>query len=122
MKINVFQKKNGELMIFINDDAKKSFNQKAKAIGISDDLFTSKLTDGQKNLLGRFFKLFDSSHAIEFTGNAEAYTEQKVDLACGLTLFITDVATVGGQRVESDGAYLLHGNKLLYLGEEYEVD
>lgn len=116
MKIytNVYEKRNGDLMIYVNGSNKVS-------LGISDRLYRTKLTNGQRNVLSAFFKCLNTIEPI-YTGelNFDNHTEKKAFLdQKEYALFITDIANIAGLKVEEDGAYLyeLRSKKLFKLSD-----
>lgn len=108
--INPYFKKDGKLMVYVN-----KFNDSSRvSLGISDRVYTSKLTDGQNKLLNNFLKAINEAEPIcDFSdeqGNSHA--EPKAKLDCGVCVFITDVANVGGVKVGEDGMYFSKNGKL----------
>ncbi|PAF41032.1 hypothetical protein [Helicobacter sp. 11S02629-2] len=103
-------------MIYLND-----YDRKVN-LGIAERVYTSKLTKGEKNLLERFYEALNTlKPAIDNFKELEPHTEDKQELDCG-TLYITDIATVAGNKVGADGAYLAYDDKLFSLEFLREVD
>lgn len=116
MKINLYKKNNGEMMIYLNDYAKNV------SLGVGERVFTSKITKGQKGLLNRFFQgLKELEPTIKDFKECEAHAEPKADLAFDLKLFVTDIAKVAGNDVGADGAYLAYENNLYSISEFNEI-
>ena len=99
-----YRKKNGEIMFYINASNGVSF-------GVGTQVFTTKMTKGQWNAVNEMREAFEE-HAVDFTGDIAAHTEEKQKLEFGYTLLITDMATVGGMSVGDDGAYLVRDSKI----------
>lgn len=110
MNVKVYRKKDNSIMIYVN-------GSNGVSVGIGENVFTSKLTNGQNNALKEFFNKLNEIKGIDFKGSYEAHKEDKNKLDFDILLFITDIANVGGQTVESDGAYIVYKNKLLNLAE-----
>lgn len=115
IKVNLYRKKNGDVMLYIND------YERRVSFGISDRVFTSKMTKGQKNLWDRFIDKLDNVEPVirDFV-EKEEHKEEKSALDFGITLYITDTANVAGHNVEMDGGYFLINNNLysIYLFNE----
>jgi len=85
--------------------------------------YLADLTEGQRDLLANLPTYFENRMPwvlpIGAIPRFEAHTEDKTRLGDFGDLYITDVATVGGVSVGSDGAYLFHAGKL-YAIDEFE--
>lgn len=57
-----YAKKDGTMMIFVNDDYSKNKNQRAKSLGISQRVYTTQMTEGQWNLWNKVKEDFDKSN------------------------------------------------------------
>lgn len=108
MNLKLYRKQNGQIMIYAN-------GSNGVSVGISDTVYTSKFTKGQKNTWDEFWQYLNESEKIEFTGDFNNHTEDKVILDNNLKLMITDIAMCGGQKVDTDGAYLLYKNQLIKI-------
>lgn len=116
LKVSPYKKKNGDVMLYVNDYSKKV------SVGISDRVYSTKLTKAQKNVLGEFFeKLNDSAPIIKDFHEVESHSEQKFVLDLGITIYITDRANVAGNAVGADGLYLEKAGKLYSAAELNEV-
>lgn len=105
----VYRKRDGSIMLYINND-------RGVSLGISERVFTSKLSNGQEKLLYSWLEAIDNDeNARDFNGNFDAHTEDKAHLDFDINLYITDVATVCGQSVGSDGAYITRKGKIITL-------
>lgn len=103
LKVSPYKKKNGDVMLYVNDYSKKV------SVGISDRVYSTKLTKAQKNVLGEFFeKLNDSAPIIKDFHEVESHSEQK---------FVLD----SGNAVGADGLYLEKAGKLYSAAELNEV-
>jgi hypothetical protein len=110
-----YLRRDGTAMFFLNNDRKVSVGCSPGA----EYCPSTKLTAGQKNLINAAVRAFADS-ALPFTGSVEAHAEGKS--VCGRwTLLLTDVGSVGGMAVESDGAYLVRDGKILRCGEWIET-
>lgn len=111
-----YRKKNGELMLYINNDRKVSIGVTEKdGFGLSKNI-----TQGQRKLIDSALAVFHQN-AFDFTGNLDLHKEEKVQ--CGpYTLVITDIAEIGGQNVQSDGAYIVRENKYLPCGQWFKEE
>lgn len=109
----LYRKKNGELMIYINA-SNESYG--ALNVGVSDKVYTSKMSKPQKTLLNKWFENFQNlSPVIEDFKELETHKEDFSVLDMGLKIFITDAALVAGNKVNGDGAYISYENKLFSL-------
>lgn len=95
MKIKTYTRRDGFMMIYINDDASKNRYQQAKAIGIAEDCYTSKWTNGQKNLYAQFIEALNASEVkidenqiIETNFLALAIELHTVQTAAGIQYFV----------------------------------
>jgi hypothetical protein len=121
IRINTYQKKDGSLMIYINNDRRVS-------IGISADRgfspYGNGSTQGQRNLWDAFWSLVQT--AEQFTGDLSTHDEPGFcavrQLAEGIALAGTDVCNIGGHKVGSDGSYVVVRGRILHCGTSYEVD
>lgn len=109
-----YRRRDGSIMIYLNND-------RGVSIGISQEHgfgALTKMTPGQRKLLDAAKGAF-MQHAKPFSGDLAAHTEDKAE--CGpYTLAVTDVATIGGQSVGSDGAYVVRDGLILRCGEWME--
>ena len=117
MKINfnTYSKKNGELMLYINRSNKVS-------VGITEAGFSPysrRTTQGQRNAFNAAIDVV-AEHGKPFTGDLSKHDENGycAPVECGpFTIVGTDVATIGGMSVGSDGGYVICDNKILPQGE-----
>ncbi len=102
IKVNPYRKKNGDVMLYIND------YERRVSFGIIDRVYTTKMTQGQKNLWQRFNEKIQSVEPtiVDFK-EKETHTEGKYNLDFGITLYITDTANIAEHNVEMDGLYPL---------------
>lgn len=115
IKINPYLKRNGELMLFINND-------RGVSIGDSGRIFTSKLTNGQNKLLDKLSDFFDAAEYV-YEGQLDFDSHKEKKALCDIGhLFLTDTATVAGINVGSDGVYLYRKNRLYNLNQSVEVE
>lgn len=117
LSIKPYKKKNGEFMLFINGSNNVS-------VGISDRVYTSKFTKGQKNVWSAFFKALEEVEPVikDFKELSEHEgISQKLDN--GIKMYITDNANVAGNRTGVDGLFLSYENKLYntldFSGKEF---
>ena len=111
-----YRKKDGELMLYINGDNRVS-------VGISEGRgfspYGKHTTKGQRNLYDAAMRALRDTPPV-YEGDLGEHAEESVELDIG-TLFVTDIATVGGVNVGADGAYLYAENKLYnlaYIGKK----
>jgi hypothetical protein len=113
LTINPYKKKNGEFIIYLNDHERKV------SLGIGERVYTTKLTKGQKNLLNRYDEALQNYEKIQTDIPTEKiydeHTEYKINLEFDTKLLITDIATVGTLKTDTDGAYIIKGNQLYNL-------
>jgi hypothetical protein len=117
MKINftTYRKKNGDLMLFINRSNKLS-------VGVTEAGFSpygKRTTNGQRNAFNAAIDVVHK-HGQQFTGDLSKHDENGfcAPVECGpFTIVGTDVATIGGMSVNSDGGYVIHNGKILPQGE-----
>ncbi len=115
--VKPYRKRNGDVMLYIND------YERRVSFGISDRVFTSKMTKGQKNLWCRFIDKLDNVEPVirDFV-EKEEHKEEKSALDFGITLYITDTANVAGHNVEMDGLYfLINGNLYSQTNFNYAI-
>jgi hypothetical protein len=108
-----YRRRDGSWMLYINNDRKVSLGvSPEKGFGPS-----AKLTQGQLKLRDAAMRAF-FDNAEPFAGTAEAHKAAGEPVAiCGpYTLFVTDVARVGGVAVPADGAYVMRDGKILPCG------
>lgn len=114
--IKSYEKKNGELMFYIND------TDKGVSLGYGEKILTTKLTKGQKNLLDKFFKAVKTCNAtIEDFKEIDPHSEKQSTLHLDLKLYVTDVAKVAGHDVGMDGFYIAYANRLVSFGDLTEA-
>jgi hypothetical protein len=119
MKINfkTYTKRDGDLMLYINRSNKVS-------VGITEAGFSpysQRTTNGQRNAYDAAIDVVHK-HGQPFTGDLSKHDENGycAPVTCGpFTLVATDVATIGGMSVGSDGGYVICGGKILAQGEWY---
>lgn len=117
MKINFksYEKRNGDIMMFINRSNRCS-------VGVTEEGFSpygKRSSNGQRNTYDAAFNVF-AKHGEIFTGDLSKHNEGGLCAAveCGpFTLVGTDLATIGGMKVGSDGGYVVLGNKILPQNE-----
>lgn len=123
IKLNVYRKKNGSLMLFANNDRKVS-------VGIGENgvqaAYGKNTTDGQRKLisaLGEALRSIDAQGgAIEAIPDFDEHREDKARLGTFGDLYITDVSNVGGVATGGDGAFLAKNGKVYNLSVWAEVD
>lgn len=113
IKLNVYKKKNGEYMIYANND-------RGVSLGIGET-FPSlygkfKATQGQIKIADALSNYFKNAKAIEIKAPLKTHEELFFDNALG-RVYLTDTATVCGISVKSDGAYLMRDEKLYDLSQ-----
>lgn len=116
MTLKPYVKKNGDLMFYINDYAKRV------SVGFGDTILKTKLTAGQKKLLDKFFEKMHHLEPIikDFT-EKEAHKEPCKKLDFGVKMYITDIGRVAGNQVQADGMYIEYvGN--LYNSNQFACD
>lgn len=114
-----YVRKNGSLMLYIN-------RSNGVSVGIAPENgfspYGKNTTQGQRNAYEAAVAAFDAS-AVPFTGDLKAHAEgglcKPVECA-GFTLVGTDMGNIGGMPVDSDGAYIVRGNKILKCGKPVE--
>lgn len=88
-------------MFYIND-YDKNIN-----LGYGDNIYTSKLTKGQKTLLSIFYETIRAAEPeIKDFKKKEEHKELSAKLYNDLEAFITDSSEVCGNKVNSDGFYI----------------
>ena len=113
MKINfrTYKKRNGDLMLYINRSNKVS-------VGVADSGFSpygKGTTQGHRNAFNAAISVFEKSGEI-FTGDLSKHKENGFNAPVNCPPFIivgTDVATIGGMKMSSDGGYVVYKNKIL---------
>ena len=120
VKFNVYRKKNGELMLYANNDRRVS-------VAITQDKgvespYGKYSTNGKRNLIDKLDDAVASMDACHITGvEPRLHAEEWVKLGDFGYLLLTDVACISGIKVESDGAYLLKDGLLYNLSQWAEV-
>lgn len=99
MRVKVYLRKNGKPMLYLN-------GSNGVSVGLSERVYTSKLTKGQKNTLNEFKEAIKNAHSVKVALDASKHKEDFIDLDFDYTLFLTDVATVCDFKTDSDGAFL----------------
>ena len=113
IKLNIYKKKDDTYMIYANND-------RGVSVGIAEQFPAKygkfKLTDGQIRLLDSLHSFINFAETVPFnSGLSRPHEELSFSNALG-TVYITDTATVCGQPVGADGAYLFSNGKLINLG------
>jgi len=119
-KINTYRKQNDELMIYINN------LENGVSIGLSEDRgfspYGKYTTKGQRNTFYQAMDAFDKipDEELAHVGELEyeEHAEEKIQTDIG-NIFITDIATVCGVKVGSDGAYLHRNGKLFDISNSF---
>lgn len=114
--IKTYRRRDGEIMIYLNND-------RGVSLGISHDqgYQSSKASQGQKNLWTAFFEAMAAATPIAEAIDVAEHNEWKLSIDWADVHFvITDIATVGGQSVSSDGLYVVHKGRL--LPDRFKVD
>lgn len=111
IKFSPYRRRDGELMLYINND-------RGVSVGISPEKgwspYGKGITQGMRNVMESVPQVF-RDHGSDFTGTFAAHDEPKA--RCGnYDLMVTDVATIGGMTVASDGAYVVRDGKILPCG------
>ena len=104
-----YRRRDGEIMIYVNNDRKVS-------IGISADRGwqSSKASAGQKKLWDAFCAATRDGEAIATGCDMAAHDEWKLGpMYNGISFAITDIATVGGKSVGADGLYVVRDGKAM---------
>jgi hypothetical protein len=92
-----YKRKDGVLMLYINGS-----NGCSVALAPGVGFQSTKATKGEQKLVDAAFRVFNKEAEL-FSGDIEKHNELKAK--CGnYLLAITDVATIGGMSVGSDGA------------------
>lgn len=107
MIVRPYIKKNNELMIYVNDYDRKI------SLPYGADIYTTKLTKGQKSLLSKFYETLDNTEPlIRNFEKKQEHDELHAVLYKGLEVYLTDVSKVCGNKVDGDGLYLLYNGNL----------
>jgi len=97
-----YTRRDGELMLYVNSSTGVS-------IGLSSERgfapYSQSATKGERNCWGAAHSAI-RANGVKFTGDLSAHAERKI-LMNGWALAFTDVASIGGMTVSSDGAYLV---------------
>jgi len=70
--------------------------------------YGKRTTKGQRNLIAAIYPALENAEGMELDGapDFDSHTEDKVKLEIG-DLYLTDIATIGGVKTGSDGAFLV---------------
>jgi hypothetical protein len=111
-----YKRRDDSWMIYLNNDRKVSLGVSTeKGFGPS-----TKRTKGEEKLIQAASRAF-FDNALPFTGSIEDHDEVKA--VCGpYTLLGTDVATIGGMKVPSDGGYIVRDGRYLPCGQWFSVE
>lgn len=111
-----YKRRDDTWMIYLNNDRKVS-------VGVSPEKGfgpSTKRTKGEDKLIDAAKQAFEEN-SLPFTGSIEAHDEVKA--VCGpYTLLGTDVAMIGGMKVNSDGGYIVRDGRYLPCGEWFSVE
>ena len=116
--INPYKRKNGVPMIYIN--AFNNQNGGKVSLGISENVYSSKLTKGQKNILAKLGEIVNEYEKVEINDifSVENHSETKVNLAFDIVFLATDKGQVGNLTTGEDGGYIFYKNNLYFLGRK----
>jgi hypothetical protein len=110
IKFNPYRRRDGTWMIYVNND-------RGVSIGLSEERGFSPYgrdsTEGKRKLFNAMMPALRAAAENRGPVDYAAHAEPKADLDF-FKLLITDVATVGGLPVGSDGAYLLLNDGRLF--------
>lgn len=106
--INPYRRRDGSIMIFINNDRKVS-------IGISPEKGwqSSKATAGETKLWEAFNRATREAEALATGADISAHDEWKLEMFNGVTFAMTDVAAVGGVSTGSDGLFVVRDGRVM---------
>lgn len=111
--IKPYKRKNGLPMIYINDIQTKV------SLGISERVFTTKLTKGQKKLLENLESVINQYDIVQKNVDSEKiyqeHKEDKIKLDFNIYFFSTDIAKIGTIKTNEDGFYITYKNNLYSL-------
>lgn len=100
-----YRRKTDKWMVYINDDRQCS-------VGISENIYWEKLDSNQRNMLQLWLNFLVENETVPFTGSFQTHLEEKIHLALGIDLYMTETCCVGGQKVAANGCYLVRYGKL----------
>lgn len=106
--INPYRRRDGSIMIYLNNDRKVS-------VGISPEkgYQSSKASAGEQKLWKAFCAAARAAEPIATGADMAAHDEWKMTMFNGISFAITDVATVGGINTGSDGLFVVVDGKVL---------
>lgn len=110
-----FMTRLGELMLYINGS-----NGCSVPLTQKDGWQSTKSTAGQKKAVNAAMRAV-KHFGRDFTGSVEAHAEGKYTFG-HYTLLVTDVAEIGGQKVGSDGSYIVREGKYVPCGAWIDED
>ena len=111
IKLCSYAKRNGDLMLYINRSNRVSVCVTTE--GFSP--YGRRTTNGERNAYNAALQIFADS-GKPFTGDLLIHEEPGfcAPVSCGdFTLVGTDVATIGGMPVDSDGGYVVSNDRIL---------
>lgn len=117
IKINTYVKKNGELMLYIN-------RSNGVSVGLNGGYspYGKEMTAGKRNAVTAACAVV-LRDGKPFTGDLAQHLEGGfcAPRQCGpFTLVGTDVATIGGMHVGSDGSYVILDGKIAPISHPFE--
>ena len=114
--VNPYRRRDGSIMFFINNDRKVS-------VGISPEkgYQSSKATAGEQKLWNAFCAATRDAEAIGTGADMDKHDEYKFTMFNGITFAMTDVATIGGVNVGSDGLYVVRDGRVMRRFFEVEA-
>lgn len=108
ISVKSYRRRDGSIMIYLNND-------RGVSLGLSPEkgYQFSKATAGEQKLWHAFCQATREAKAVATGADMAAHDEWKMTLFNGITFAITDVATVGGARVGSDGLYIVREDRVM---------
>ena len=108
--VKPYRRRDGFVMLFVNNNLNKV------SLGISEDVKTSKLTNGQKKLYASFERaVFKTAEIVK---NFKSDSQTSVLDSGRLKFFCVDDGRIDDLSLESDGGYILaSGGRLLNLAD-----
>ena len=106
--IKPYLRRDGSVMFFLNNDRKVS-------LGLTPEngYESSKASAGQKKLWETFCRATRESAALAEGADMTGHSEFKMTLFNGITFAMTDIATIGGVSVGSDGLFIVREGRVM---------
>lgn len=106
IKFNAYKKRDGEWMVYVNNDRRVSVGISARS-GVPA-AYGKATTAGERKLICAIHKAIDAAEAWDIEGAPcfGQHVEGKARLEIG-DLYVTDAATIGGVNTGADGAFLV---------------